>query len=125
MKRFEVGKCYEYKDYYGHFIEYWQCTEIIDKIATFELVGLRYTEVGGRRYKEAFEYIPQIILARIHESSYLNTETTYRYTDKFYLDACNEVSDDAEYYVICPNCKSKIVLSKVKILVDKQNATKE
>ena len=31
-------------------------------------------------------------------------------------------SDDAEYYVICPNCKSKIILSKVKILVDKQNA---
>ena len=30
-------------------------------------------------------------------------------------------SDDAEYYVICPNCKSKIILSKVKILVDKQN----
>ena len=29
-------------------------------------------------------------------------------------------SDDAEYYVICPNCKSKIILSKVKILVDKQ-----
>ena len=31
-------------------------------------------------------------------------------------------SDDAEYYVICPNCKSKIILSKVKILVDKQSA---
>ena len=31
-------------------------------------------------------------------------------------------SDDAEYYVICPNCKSKIILSKVKILVDKQNS---
>lgn len=31
-------------------------------------------------------------------------------------------SDDAEYYVICPECKAKIVLSKVKILVDKQNA---
>ena len=30
-------------------------------------------------------------------------------------------SDDAEYYVICPNCKSKIILSKVKILVDKQS----
>ena len=29
-------------------------------------------------------------------------------------------SDDAEYYVICPNCKSKIILSKVKILVDRQ-----
>ena len=34
-------------------------------------------------------------------------------------------SDDAEYYVICPNCKSKIILSKVKILVDKQNAKEE
>ena len=34
-------------------------------------------------------------------------------------------SDDAEYYVICPNCKSKIILSKVKILVDKQNATED
>ena len=31
-------------------------------------------------------------------------------------------SDDAEYYVISPTCKSKIILSKVKILVDKQNA---
>ena len=29
-------------------------------------------------------------------------------------------SDEAEYYVICPKCQSKIVLSKVKILVDKQ-----
>ena len=29
-------------------------------------------------------------------------------------------SDDAEYYVICPNCQQKIVLSKVKILVDRQ-----
>ena len=34
-------------------------------------------------------------------------------------------SDDAEYYVICPNCKSKIILSKVKILVDKQNAKED
>ena len=34
-------------------------------------------------------------------------------------------SDDAEYYVICPNCKSKIILSKVKILVDKQNSKEE
>ena len=34
-------------------------------------------------------------------------------------------SDDAEYYVICPNCKSKIILSKVKILVDKQDANKQ
>ena len=31
-------------------------------------------------------------------------------------------SDDAEYYVICPKCQSKIVLSKVKILVDKQQS---
>ena len=30
-------------------------------------------------------------------------------------------SDEAEYYVICPNCKSKIILSKVKILVNKQD----
>ena len=29
-------------------------------------------------------------------------------------------SDEAEYYIICPECKAKIVLSKVKILVDKQ-----
>ena len=29
-------------------------------------------------------------------------------------------SDDAEYYIECPNCKSKIVLSKVKILVNKK-----
>ena len=34
-------------------------------------------------------------------------------------------SDDAEYYIICPNCKSKIILSKVKILVDKQDANKQ
>lgn len=30
-------------------------------------------------------------------------------------------SDDTEYYVICPNCKQKIVLNKVKILVNKEN----
>ena len=29
-------------------------------------------------------------------------------------------SDEATYYVICPECKTKIELSKVKILVDKQ-----
>lgn len=30
-------------------------------------------------------------------------------------------SDDTEYYVICPNCKQKIVLNKVKILINKEN----
>ena len=29
-------------------------------------------------------------------------------------------SDDTEYYIVCPNCKSKIILNKVKILVSKQ-----
>ena len=29
-------------------------------------------------------------------------------------------SDDTEYYIECPNCKSKIVLNKVKILISKQ-----
>ena len=29
-------------------------------------------------------------------------------------------SDDTEYYIECPNCKSKIVLNKVKILVTRQ-----
>ena len=29
-------------------------------------------------------------------------------------------SDDTEYYIECPNCKSKIVLNKVKILVSRQ-----
>ena len=29
-------------------------------------------------------------------------------------------SDDTEYYIECPNCKSKIILNKVKILVSKQ-----
>ena len=29
-------------------------------------------------------------------------------------------SDDTEYYIECPNCGSKIVLNKVKILVEKQ-----
>lgn len=29
-------------------------------------------------------------------------------------------SDDTEYYIECPNCKSKIILSKVKILINKQ-----
>ena len=28
-------------------------------------------------------------------------------------------SDDTEYYIECPNCKSRIVLNKVKILVSK------
>ena len=34
-------------------------------------------------------------------------------------------SDDTEYYVICPNCKSKIVLSKVKILANRQKKEEE
>lgn len=29
-------------------------------------------------------------------------------------------SSDAEYYIECPNCRQKIVLNKVKILVNKQ-----
>lgn len=29
-------------------------------------------------------------------------------------------SDDTEYYIECPNCKSRIVLNKVKILVSRQ-----
>ena len=29
-------------------------------------------------------------------------------------------SDDTEYYIECPNCKNKIILSKVKILINKQ-----
>lgn len=29
-------------------------------------------------------------------------------------------SDDTEYYIECPNCKSKIVLNRVKILINKQ-----
>lgn len=29
-------------------------------------------------------------------------------------------SDDTVYYIECPNCKSKIELNKVKILVEKQ-----
>ena len=32
-------------------------------------------------------------------------------------------SDDTEYYIVCPNCKSKIILNKVKILVNKQEKT--
>lgn len=34
-------------------------------------------------------------------------------------------SSDAEYYIECPNCKQKIVLNKVKILINKQNKNKE
>ena len=30
-------------------------------------------------------------------------------------------SDEATYYIYCPECKAKIELNKVKILVDKQN----
>ena len=29
-------------------------------------------------------------------------------------------SDDTEYYIECPNCKSKIILNKIKIFVNKQ-----
>ena len=29
-------------------------------------------------------------------------------------------SDDTEYYIECPNCGNKIVLNKVKILVERQ-----
>lgn len=28
-------------------------------------------------------------------------------------------NEDAEYYIECPNCKSKIILNKVKILISK------
>ena len=29
-------------------------------------------------------------------------------------------SDDTEYYIECPNCGNKIVLNKVKILIERQ-----
>ena len=29
-------------------------------------------------------------------------------------------SDDTEYYIECPNCKAKIILNKVKILINRQ-----
>ena len=32
-------------------------------------------------------------------------------------------SDEATYYIYCPECKAKIELNKVKILVDKQEKT--
>ena len=31
-------------------------------------------------------------------------------------------SDEATYYIYCPECKARIELNKVKILVDKQNS---
>ena len=34
-------------------------------------------------------------------------------------------SDEATYYIYCPECKAKIELNKVKILVDKQNAKED
>ena len=34
-------------------------------------------------------------------------------------------SDEATYYIYCPECKARIELNKVKILVDKQNAKEE
>ena len=39
------------------------------------------------------------------------------------LDTLEEFinSDDTEYYIECPNCKSKIILNKVKILINRQN----
>ena len=34
-------------------------------------------------------------------------------------------SDEATYYIYCPECKARIELNKVKILVDKQNAKED
>ena len=34
-------------------------------------------------------------------------------------------SDEATYYIYCPECKARIELNKVKILVDKQNAKEQ
>ena len=31
-------------------------------------------------------------------------------------------SDETEYYIECPNCKQKIILNKVKILVNKNES---
>ena len=37
------------------------------------------------------------------------------------IDSLEEfiASDDTEYYIECPNCRQKIILNKVKILVNK------
>lgn len=33
--------------------------------------------------------------------------------------------DDTEYYIECPNCRSKIILNKVKILINRQKKEDE
>lgn len=33
--------------------------------------------------------------------------------------------DDTEYYIECPNCRSKIILNKVKILINRQKKEEE
>lgn len=47
--------------------------------------------------------------------------------DRQRLDTLEEFinGDDTEYYVECPKCGNKIILNKVKILINKQNKEEE
>lgn len=66
-------------------------------------------------------YAALIALAIAVIGYFVSYFTNKRLKDK--VDTLEEFinSDDTEYYIECPNCKSKIILNKVKILVEKQN----
>lgn len=66
-------------------------------------------------------YAALIALAIAVIGYFVSYFTNKRLKDK--VDTLEEFinSDDTEYYIECPNCKSKILLNKVKILVEKQN----
>ena len=66
-------------------------------------------------------YAALIALAIAVIGYFVSYFTNKRLKDK--VDTLEEFinSDDTQYYIECPNCKSKIVLNKVKILVEKQN----
>ena len=66
-------------------------------------------------------YAALIALAIAVIGYFVSYFTNKRLKDK--VDTLEEFinSDDTQYYIECPNCKSKIILNKVKILVEKQN----
>ena len=91
MNKFEVGKCYKRECIFGHNFEIWQCTKINNNRATFKLVGFRYSEDGGKSYKEAYEFLPQRVYFDIKYAKWLDAEIASNSNQPFSIKACDEI----------------------------------
>ena len=55
------------------------------------MVSFRYSEDGGKSYKEAFDFIPQRVYFNIKYAKWLDSEIANNGNQPFSLSACDEV----------------------------------